>query len=102
MGFQDIEVVSDLAAHGEPKFDACLSVFALERAKDPAAAITRLHGLLKNGGKLLLVVPMLDSWPARFCRDAWTELRPENLFYFSTHTLRAALLAYGFDRLWVE
>jgi SAM-dependent methyltransferase len=102
VGFQQIEVIADVASSEVEKFDACLAVFALERMDDPAEGIARLHRLLKAGARLLLVVPLLDSWPARFCRDAWTELRPENRFYFSADTLRAALLGHGFDRLWLE
>lgn len=100
--FQNIEVLSDVRGSQVGDFDACMAVFALERANDPAAAIGGIHRSLHAGGKLLLVVPLMNSWPARVCRDAWTELRPETRFYFSTHTLRSFLLNHGFDRLWLE
>jgi len=102
LGFRHIEVFSADAALRDGGFDACLAVFALERLADPTDGLARLHRLLRPGGRLLLVAPLLDSWPARFCRTAWPELRPENRFYFSTHTLRTLLLRHGFHRLWFE
>ncbi len=105
LGFSQIEPAADveaLPAAADGSFDACLAVFAIERTALPAASIERLHRLLKPGGKLLIVTPLLDSWPARFCRDAWTELRPENRFYFSAENLQTLLLRHGFARIWAQ
>jgi hypothetical protein len=102
IGFRNIDVLSERQIAREEQYDLCLAVFAVERMADPAAGIARLHGLLATEGKLLVVAPFIDSWPAKLCRDAWTELRPENRFYFSTHTLRATLLDNGFHRIWIQ
>jgi SAM-dependent methyltransferase len=106
MGFRQIEV---LAADGSPplipadgSFDACLAVFAIERMANPLEGLRQIHGLLKTDGKLVIVTPLIDSWPARICRDAWTQLRPENRFYFSIENLQTALLNHGFHRIWVR
>ena len=100
-GFQNIDVW-DGARSGSGEYDLCLAVFAVERQVDPAATIQQLHQLLKTGGKLLVVTPLMDSWPANLCRDAWAELRPENRYYFRRHTIRAALLRRGFHHIWIE
>lgn len=104
MGFRHIELlaIDALPSTLADGFDACLVVFALERMTDPADGLRQIHGLLKSDGKLLIVAPLIDSWPARICRDAWTQLRPENRFYFSTENLQTALLSHGFHRIWVE
>jgi hypothetical protein len=102
LGFRHVDVLGEGPTTDRNSYDICLVVCAVERMADPAAGIARMYELLKMDGKLLLVVPLMDSWPAKFCRDAWTELRPENRFYFSSRTLRFLLLDNGFDRIWTE
>jgi len=102
LGFQHVDVFGERPVTKAGNYDVCLAVFAIERMTEPIAGIARLHHLLKPNGKLLMVAPLMDSWSAKFCRDAWTELRPENRFYFSTQTLRFALLDNGFHRIWTE
>ena len=105
MGFRHIELLvpgASLSNSADGDFDACLAVFAIERLPDPADAFRQIHGLLKADGKLLVVAPLIDSWPAKICRDAWTQLRPENHFYFSSENLQTALLSHGFHRIWVQ
>jgi len=36
------------------------------------------------------------------CRDAWTQLCPENRFYFSSENLQTALLGHDFHQIWVQ
>jgi SAM-dependent methyltransferase len=102
LGFRHVDVLTENGTANEGSYDICVAVCAVERMADPALGLARLYELLKMGGKLLLVAPLMDSWPARFCRDAWTELRPENRFYFSARTLRFLLLDGGFHRIWTE
>ena len=105
-GFLHIERLAadelDSAPLPEGTFDACIAVFAIERLADPAGAVRRIHELLKPEGKLLIVAPLTNSWPAKVCRDAWTQLCPENRFYFSAENLQTALLSAGFHRIWVQ
>ena len=83
-------------------FDAVLAVLAVEKIADPIEAFRLLHRALKAGGGLLLVAPMMNSWPARFFRDAWTQLRLDNLFLFTTENVQSALWDCGFRRLVVR
>ena len=102
LGFHDVDVLGESSPRVTEQYDICLAVFAVERMQDPMASMARLYDLLKTDGKLLMAAPLMDSWSAKFCRDAWTELKPENRFYFSTKTLRFALLDSGFHRIWIE
>ena len=103
LGFKNIKLYPEctdvLEEVPEPSLDAVLVVLALEKMENPTATLQLLHRLIKPEGILLLVMPMLNSWPAQFFRDAWTELRPENLFIFSTQNIQSALWDCGFDRI---
>ena len=96
----NLDAADDLATAGP--FDILVVVFALERARDLASSLQRLHDALRPGGHLLLVLPTMDSWPARVCGALWTELRPENRFLLSRATVQSALLRTGFHRLWLR
>lgn len=82
-------------------FDACLCVFSIERAANPATALRYIWEALARGGKLLLVTPLTDSIPAKLCGAAWTELRPENKFFFDRTNIQSLLLRRGFNKVWV-
>jgi SAM-dependent methyltransferase len=103
LGFKQIssytECVEALKVATRPQFDSVLIVFGLEKMEDPIATLRLLHRSVKPDGILLLVAPMLDSWPAQFFREAWTELRPENLIFFSTLNIQSALGDCGFNRV---
>ncbi|HEX5418082.1 MAG TPA: glycosyltransferase [Chloroflexota bacterium] len=77
-------------------FDAAIVLYQLEQAMDPARVLAQVFAALRADGILLLAAPSLDSWPARFFGDSWTEWRPENLFYFDRSILQRMLLKTGF------
>jgi hypothetical protein len=100
MGFHNITACSDLVNNIQDSgFDAAVVVFALERGMDPKAMLQSLHTVIKPDGVLLLVMPMLDSWAARFFRDFWTELRPENIFHFDSQNIQSLLLDCGYQKI---
>jgi hypothetical protein len=103
MGFKNILASSELgpddAARVNSPHDAAVIVLALERTLNPKTVLRQVYDLLKTGGNLLLVVPMLDSWPARFLKSSWTELRPENLYYFNSQNIQSILLECGFREI---
>ena len=102
IGFRNIILISDDGidnAGTKDTFDAAVVIFSLERNANPKSALRRVHNLLRTGGTLLLVAPMLDSWPARFLKDSWTELRPENLYHFNSHNIQSFLLDCGFREI---
>jgi hypothetical protein len=82
-------------------FDACMCIFTLERMENPARTLECIWHSLNPDGKLFLVMPLIDSLPARLCGAAWTELRPENRFLFDRTNIQSALLHQGFNRVWI-
>lgn len=103
--FSQIEVLSatDALHKVEPaSFDGCLCVFAIERMENPARTLDCIWRALNADGKLLIVMPLIDSLPARLCGAAWTELRPENRFFFDRTNMQSVLLRSGFNKLWIS
>ncbi len=93
----DLEVLG-LAA----PFDGIVVLYQLEKSRNPAGVLERLHATLRPDGVLLLTVPSIDSWPARFFGSQWTEWRPENNYYFGWNTVQSLLLKQGFDQVWIR
>ena len=45
---------------------------------------------------MLLSVPSVDSWPAKFFGPRWPEWKPENRYYFDRETIQLLLLRCGY------
>jgi Glycosyl transferase family 2 len=75
---------------------ACILFCALERMRDPLAALQKLHGILDIRGCLMVISPTTDSRAARLLRTSWWEFNKTNLFYFSVDTLQNLLIRAGF------
>jgi len=56
-----VKVYSWLDQVEQPGFDVAISHHCLEHVPYPIEALKKLHGLLKDGGRLILVVP-IDDW----------------------------------------
>jgi SAM-dependent methyltransferase len=83
----------------EETVDAVVFIYQLERSLFPQNVLNKAHDLLKPGGILLVVTPSLDSRSARFFRNAWTEWRPENLYYFDNTTIQSLLWKCNFNKV---
>jgi SAM-dependent methyltransferase len=71
---------------------------SLEHLRDPAAAIGQAAVLLAPGGSLVIAVPNLDSWQARFLGTRWFHLDlPRHLVHLPASALRAGVEARGFQ-----
>lgn len=80
-------------------YGAVVLLFQLEKAAQPLEILQQVQAALQPGGLLFMVTPSLDSWSAQFFRGQWTEWRPENLYYFNSQTIQAALLRTGFAQI---
>jgi SAM-dependent methyltransferase len=70
---------------------------SLEHLRDPAAALDQAAALLAPGGALVISVPNLDSWQARFLGTRWFHLDlPRHLVHLPASALRAGVEARGF------
>lgn len=83
-------------------YDGLVILFRLEQLSDPIGFLQQVRVALKPGGALLLVMPSLDSWPARLLRGSWTEWRRENRYLFDAQTAHGALLKAGFAAVRAE
>lgn len=83
----DLEAIRPTA-----KFDLIILFQVLEHLSDPATVLMRCSQLLKPQGKLVIGVPNLASWQARFSGRWWLHLDvPRHLFHFSPESLESAL-----------
>ena len=77
-------------------YDACLLFCALERTRNPLAALKRIRQLLRPGATLMVISPTIDTAAARLFKHEWWEFNRSNLFYFSVDTLQNLLVRAGF------
>lgn len=86
----------------EESVDAVVFLYQLEKSSIPQAVLNKAYNLLRQGGSLLVIIPSLDSRPARFFKNAWTEWRPENKYYFDDTTVQSLLWKNGFNEIWLD
>lgn len=78
-------------------FDAITMWHTLEHLHDPLGSLKKAHRLLKNQGKLVVAVPNINSWEAKFFKDRWMLDVPRHLYFFSPGTLSLMLKRAGFQ-----
>jgi SAM-dependent methyltransferase len=84
-------------AEAHEKFDYAFMLHVLEHTIQPDRALKNVHGLLKDGGKLIVEVP---NCQAKGFRDfgpfwPWTDV-PRHLHFFTLRSLTKFLAASGF------
>ncbi len=88
----EISVLSDR----RESYLLCVACDVIEHVRQPAAFLETVHGLLRPGGRVLLVTPDLDSVAARLMRSRWLEFKAEHMYYYTPRTLRRQLAQAGF------
>jgi SAM-dependent methyltransferase len=90
--------VGDLTAiRGEPVLDLVIMFHVLEHLADPLTALAAVARRVKPGGTLILGIPNIASWQARFAGPSWMHLEvPRHLCHFSPDAIERALAASGF------
>jgi hypothetical protein len=84
------------AIPGGTRYAAAAVLHQLQAQESPGGLLEQLHSLLEPDAALLLTVPSVESWPARFFGAQWTEWKPENRYYFDRATVQLLLLRHGF------
>ncbi|MCX7915211.1 MAG: class I SAM-dependent methyltransferase [Verrucomicrobiae bacterium] len=84
------------AMRDDARFDLIVLHQALEHLPDPMHTLQHCCRLLRPGGRLVVAVPNLDSWQARWARGHWLHLDvPRHLAHFTPTSLRRALERAG-------
>jgi SAM-dependent methyltransferase len=77
-------------------YDVVVMADVIEHLSDPRDTVRRLRGLLRPGGRLLLLTPDMGSWTAKLAGTRWWGLLDDHYFYFSRLTLRRLLEEEGY------
>lgn len=100
----DVEYVADSALdtlHGTLDLIVCRNV--LEHVVNPTAFISRLHGLLKPGGVLLIEVPNRRSvWTGLLGRYNFNYYLPRHLYHYDESSLARQLGAFTILGRWLD
>ncbi|MHB1193100.1 MAG: class I SAM-dependent methyltransferase [Longimicrobiales bacterium] len=84
-------------------FDAISTSHTLEHVYKPVTFLRKAYTLLKEGGRLAVVVPNSESLCARIFGGAWVGLdAPRHLQHFTAGSLAAAARAAGFADVSVD
>jgi len=78
-------------------FDAITAWQVFEHLPDPSGTLDACHRLLRPNGSLLLSVPNVASWQARWAGAEWFHLDvPRHLYHYCPDSLTALLERHGF------
>ncbi len=94
----EINQILELNEH----FDIIVFADVLEHVRDPRDFLTKVHALLAKDGIVVIAVPTLDSFSARFMKSRWVEFKPEHLWYLSTKTLTRLLHSESFAEIKIK
>jgi SAM-dependent methyltransferase len=81
----------------EASFDVITLWDVIEHTPDPLHVLRSARRLLKPDGVLVVNYPDIGTWIARAMGRTWPFLSSAHLYYFTRDTMRAALLAAGFE-----
>jgi hypothetical protein len=80
-----------------PRYAAAVALHEVQAHENPVGLLEQIHTLLEPEAPMLLSVPSVDSWPAKFFGPRWPEWKPENRYYFDRETIQLLLLRCGFE-----
>lgn len=78
-------------------FDAIVLRHIIEHSINPIRLLRKCKGILKPGGRLIVITPNIESLGYRFFKESWVHLDPPRHFYlFSCRTLKTCVERAGF------
>ena len=90
----------DAAAAAGQQYDAAVLLFSLEHLPAPVRALQTIHGMLSEGGVVVIRVPNIDSLESQVFGPRWFQVHlPAHCFHFNPHSLARLLDRSGFDVL---
>ena len=92
--YRKLDCIADLAALplAEASCDACLNIVTLEHVREPGQVLSEIGRALKQGGRLLLIVP--HEWEVH--------QSPHDYFRYTCHGARYLLERAGFSSIEIE
>ena len=108
-GFRGVEIIkvsgwdenrSEAESLNRPAgFAEAVMLEGLDASAEPEVLLRSVHSLLKENGRLLLYVPVLDSKNARREKQNWGPFLQKRLHFFSLKTLQNLLCKCGFGEI---
>jgi hypothetical protein len=93
-------IETELVAAGETpagsRYAAAVLLHQVQTQEAPGVLLQQVHSVLAPDAPLLVTVPCVESWPAKFFGGQWIEWKPENRYYFDRSTIQLLLLRHGF------
>jgi SAM-dependent methyltransferase len=84
------------------QFDVCVVFDSLGLNADPVRCLGLARTALRDGGALVLSVPSIGSWPARWFRRAWVEFQKPYLVFYDGVNVQNLLFLAGFRSVVVQ
>lgn len=82
----------------ENSFDAITLIHVFEHLPNPSKVIEIISNILKSEGVLVVEIPNIDSWQARYFKEDWLHLDPpRHLNFFKPHVLKQIMRENGFE-----
>lgn len=100
-GFQEI-YQGDMFSHkfSSNSFDLVRYSLVMEHVASPRQELVRVKKILKKGGKVLVIVPNIDSVFFNLFKDYWYPLEPpRHFFQFSPITLKRLLKSLNYKNI---
>ena len=96
----DVEVADINDYKENKKYDLVTITHVLEHVYNPVKALKKANQLLEKDGKLILIVPNIESIGFKIFKNKWLHFYPgRHLYYYSPQTITKLLEKSGFSVL---
>ena len=77
-------------------YDVITLIDVLEHVQNPVALLSKIHKIIAKDGILVVVVPDIESFPAKLLKWKWWNYKPGHIGYFNKKNLELAMKNAGF------
>ncbi len=83
-------------------FDVITLFHVFEHIENPKEYLINVSKLLKKNGLIMMEVPNINSFNARYQKNKWWYVQDMHLFYFSPRSIKKYLASSGFAKIKVK